>query len=133
MNGPEEMFESEQERMAGLPERDLIRAFEPLDPPSGFADRVMARALAGERPSEVAGEARGKLFVMPVRQWRVWAAGAVAAVIVLGVLQGQRVEQRHEQQVKAQQEFEAAQRITDQTMQHTRDLLRRAGISLEED
>ncbi|HEY5381439.1 MAG TPA: hypothetical protein VIJ65_04240 [Acidobacteriaceae bacterium] len=106
-------------------ERELTKAFagQRVEAPLGFAGRVMARA---EREP-----ARGKLLAMPVRQWRAWAAGAVAAVIVMGALQGERVHQEHERRVQAQRQFEAAEQITDQALAQARAQVQRA-ISLSE-
>lgn len=135
MKGPEEsmeIFENETERksFAGL-EQDLAKALARMEAPAGFADRVVARA-AGERSAVAAAtRERGRLLVMPMRHWRGWAAGALAAVIVLGAFEGQRIHQEQQRRVVAQRQFETAERITDQTLEHTRQQLERAGVSLD--
>lgn len=131
MSGPDEIFEDEMERARYAEvELALHRALGRREAPSGFADRVMERAAAGAQP--VARPGHGKLLTMPVRQWRTWASGAIAALIVLGVLQGERIHQQHERRAEAQRQFETAERITDQTLEQTREQLQRAGISLEQ-
>jgi hypothetical protein len=130
MSGPDEIFENEmdQKAFASL-EQSLAKTLAPMEAPAGFVDRVMARAHAGEAAKRTGG---GRLLVMPMRQWRAWAAGAVAAVLVLGALEGSRVHQQQERRVEAQRQFETAERITDQTLQHTREQLRQQGILLDQ-
>ncbi|HEX4155194.1 MAG TPA: hypothetical protein VHY48_06240 [Acidobacteriaceae bacterium] len=132
MNGPEEnaeIFENEQERTRYAEvELALHRGMSRVDAPAGFADRMMERA---ERAGSQKRSRHAKILTMPMRQWRVWAAGAVAAVIVLGALQGERVHQEHERRAQAQRQFVIAERITDQTLEHTRQQLERAGVSLD--
>jgi hypothetical protein len=106
-------------------ELELTRAMRCVEAPTGFAEDVMARA---ERKP-----VRSKLLVMPVRPRRVWATGAVAALIVMGALQGERVHQRREQArtARVEQQFETAMRITDQALAQTRGQLKRAGVQLQ--
>jgi hypothetical protein len=74
-------------------------------------------------------------FFLPAQQ--AWAMGTVAAVLVVGVLIG-GYEVREQRQVEAQQraeaqrEFETATQITDRALEHTRQLLERAGVRPED-
>jgi hypothetical protein len=123
-------------------EQALARAMRPVEVRAETTAKFLALADEAERQRSAAGggpelvklPGGGRVLAFPkMKFWTAWAAGAVAAVIVLGVVQGDRIEQQHERRVKAQQEFETAQRITDQTLQRTREQLQRAGISLDED
>ena len=121
LNQPEEQNQPE-ESFAEL-ERQLTQALRPVGPPDGFADRILARAQAS-------APATAKVIQMPLRR-RAWASGAIAAALVAGVF-GYESHVRYERQQAevAQQQFEAAMRITDQTMQHVRQQLQQAGVSV---
>ena len=117
MKQPEELSsEFEQDQF----ERELTRAMRGVDPPEGFADRVMARALAGV-------PARAKVLWMP-RHAQMWASGAIAAALLAGVFFGEEAHLRHQREQAAQRQFELAMRITDHALQHTRQQLWDAGV-----
>ena len=121
LNQPEEWNQPE-ESFAEL-ERDLTEELRPVAAPEGFADRIMARA-------ELSGPAQAKVVQMRLRS-RVWASGAIAAALFAGILIQQTHARYQRQQADlAQQQFEAAMRITDQTMQHVRQQLQQAGVSV---
>jgi hypothetical protein len=104
-------------------ERNLAQALRPVDAPEGFADRVMARAQ-GSTPGAA------KVIRMPLRT-RMWATGAIAAALVAGVFAEQtHVRHQREKAELAQQQFEAAMRITDQTLDHVKQQLQQAGVSI---
>jgi hypothetical protein len=108
-------------------EQYLTHALRRVDAPKGFAERTLARARAGSAP-------RGKLLVMPTRL-RAWTSGAIAAALVAGVFVGEQlhVRRQREKAEVAQQQFEAAMRITGETLEQTRMELRRAGVSMGQD
>ena len=108
-------------------EQYLSHVLRRVDAPKGFAERTIARARAGSAP-------RGKLLVMPTR-WRAWTSGAIAAALAAGVFVGQQVHVRQQRQKAemAQQQFEAAMRITGETLEQTRLQLERAGVSMGQD
>lgn len=114
---------------AGLTEfeRELTRAMRCVEAPAGFAERVMARAESPERAKIP------KVVTMTPSwwAWRTWAVGAAAAAIVMGSLAGERIHEQHVRRAEAQHQFEAAQRITDQTLAHVRAQVQQA-ISLSE-
>jgi hypothetical protein len=121
VNQPEELnpkFEQDQF------ERELTLALRAVDPPEGFAQRTMARAHA-------VAPFRAKVLWMPLRV-RSWAGGAIAAALLAGVFFAEETHQRHqrEQAALAQQQFELAMRITDRTLEHTRQQLWNAGIRI---
>jgi hypothetical protein len=102
-------------------EQELRRMLQRVDAPEGFAERTMARARG-------AGASRGKLLTMPSRL-RTWGSGAIAAALVAGVLIGEQVHVRHERErAEAQQQFEAAMRITGETLDEARLQIREAGV-----
>lgn len=99
-------------------DRELARILQRMDAPDGFAERVMARATA---------ERRGKVLTFP--RPRLWVGGAVAAMLVMGLFAGERVHQQREQE-RANQQFEAAMRVTDHALDQAQEQLERAGLKL---
>jgi hypothetical protein len=82
-------------------ENDLRRALRPVEPPAGFAERVM-RALPAKRgpasapaPADVRAYGTIKRFAIPA---------AFAATLVLSVVLGQHVAKVQQQRVAAEQE-----------------------------
>ena len=104
-------------------EQRLTEAMRPVDAPAGFVERTMARAQ-----SKPHVQAR----VVMMRRRNAWAVGTIAAALLFGVVLGEHehVRRQQERAAAAQQQFEAAMRITDRTLQHTREQLQRAGIEL---
>lgn len=110
-------------------EAELKLTLRPVDPPAGFADRVLARAHA-------ASPVPARISIFPVRAagpWpprTAWASSAVAAALLAGVLLGQhaQVRQRRQQAEFAQRQFEAGLRITGETLEQARRQLRQAGV-----
>jgi hypothetical protein len=75
----------------------------------------------------------GRVLAMP--KPRAWMGGAIAAVLAIGVFAGAHIHEQHEQherQVMAQQQFETAERITDETLERTKAQLERKGIYLDQ-
>jgi hypothetical protein len=70
---------------------------------------------------------------MPARL-RLWASGAIAAALLVGVFAGDQLHARHQRERAqlAQQQFEAGVRITDDALEHTREQLAQAGIRFGE-
>jgi type VI protein secretion system component VasF len=103
-------------------EEELKQGIRAVDPPEGFAERVVACAQASEQP-------RAKIFAMRHRL-PPWTSGAIAAALLLGVFLGVQTHLRHqrEQAQIAQQQFEDGIRITDEVLEHTRQQLQRGGI-----
>ena len=132
---------SEQEKMDGpelVPdlklaefELELARAMRRVDAPEGFAARVMERAAS---PVDV----EQKVLVMRPRSglWRMqaWMGGAIAAVLVLGMVAAEQMHLRREraEQAKADQQFAVAMQVTDHALAQTREQLQRAGLKLGE-
>ncbi len=117
-------------------ERALQRALRPVNPPETLA-RFLAIAAEAEEQRQRRGRwwlwwkpaSGGRVLVLP-RASAPWMGGALAAAVVLAVVVGQQVHVRHER-ARATAEFETATRITEQTMQQTREQLMRAGVPLE--
>ena len=104
-------------------EAELTRALQPIEPPAGFAERVLAAAQGAERP------VRAK--VLPFRSWRSVVGGAIAASLLAGSFVAEDLHQRQErarERSMATQQFETATRITDEALAHTREQLERAGV-----
>lgn len=110
-------------------ERELTSALRPLDPPSGFADRVLARALApvgtSEQPQQRA----------PLLQWSrrsAWAGWAVAAGLLASVFLGGDAWQQHRAKqlrcAEATAQFETAEKITDRALDQVRQQIAQAGV-----
>ena len=107
-------------------ERNLTEALRLVDPPEGFAERIMARALASEQP-------RARILAMRPSVC-AWMSGAIAAALLAGVFVADEVHVRRQRErgELAQQQFEAGLRITDEALQHTREQLARAGVRFGE-
>jgi len=105
-------------------EEELMRALRPVDAPEGFADRVLERAAQPEAR-------RAKVLAMP-RRVRVWAGGAIAATVLAGVFVTHEVRLRNQrlEAERVQQQFEAAIRITGDTLDDVRRQLQQAGVTL---
>lgn len=118
-------------------EHHLRRALQPVDPPAGFADRVLARARQRElldAPAKHATESRGpRMFALPGLRSRLWAGGAIAAMLLAGFVmeENHRMEQRRKAE-EAQRQFETALQVTDRTLDHVRQQLSRVGVPLEQ-
>jgi len=151
MNGPEERdqrTEMRDQEMASFEdahmkefEESLSRAKKRAELRAETTAKFLALAEEAERKRQHAGggfrlikmSSGGRVFAMP--RPRAWMGGAIAAVLALGVFVGTHVHEQHEQherQVLAQQQFETAERITDETLAHTRAELERQGINLEQ-
>jgi hypothetical protein len=68
--------------------------------------------------------------------WRMqaWMGGAVAAVLVLGMVTAEQLHLRREraEQAKADQQFAVAMQVTDRALAQTREQLQRAGLKIAE-
>ena len=112
-------------------ERELRQALRPVNPPAGFADRVMART----HTSAVEQPKRARILMFPKLRSRIWIPSAVAAMLLVGVA-GERAHEQMEQRRKAeeaQKQFETALQVTDRALEHARQQLQRAGISFGEE
>jgi hypothetical protein len=100
----------------------LTRAMRPADPPAGFAARLLAKAAAETTASP-------KVVVMH-RRTPAWLSGAIAAALLTGTFVAEHNYERRQQQraQQAQQQFNAAMRITGETLDQTRQQLQQAGI-----
>ena len=117
-------------------EPGLRAALRHQDPPPGFADRLVARALAGDQPTATAPSSKpqdhGKLLPWRVRP--LWMKGAIAAALILGLFEGEgayksfREQQRRIAQATAQ--FQTTERVTVHALAQAREQLQRAGVPL---
>jgi len=119
-----EMSEFEQENIESARfEAELTLAMRHVDPPAGFADRVLAKVAEPE-------PRRAKILMMP-RRVQAWVGGAVAAVLMVGafgIQQQHERRQRAEEAARAQQQYEQALQITGETLDHVRAQLQQAGV-----
>ncbi len=120
LNQPED-WNQRDESFAELEQR-LAETLRRVDPPVGFADRVMEHA-------GTAKPIRGKVVTMAPR--RVWASGAIAAALVVGAFVGEQTHLRHEREKAelAQRQFDLAMKITGDTLAHVQQQLQQAGIT----
>jgi hypothetical protein len=137
MNGPEPMD--------GF-ERQLARALRRVDAPEEMLASVLSAAAAEERSRTTPNRTtQSRTTRSRIRAWTLgsrgtglwglsrsntWAAGALAAMLLLGAFTGEQVHARHqrEQAQLAQQQFATALRVTDQALEQTREQLARAGL-----
>jgi hypothetical protein len=125
-------------------EQALGRAMQRVEVRAETAAKFLALAEEAEKSRVKAGGGLrlvrlsngGRALAMPrIPQARAWMGGAIAAVLAMGVFAGAHVHEQHaehERQMMAQQQFETAERITDETLAHTREQLERQGINLEQ-
>lgn len=138
MNGPD--FEKENAKITEF-EQALQRAMKRVDVRAETTAKFLALADEAERKRVHAGGGirllklsnGGRILAMP--HPRAWMGGAIAAVLTLGCFVGARIHTDHERKVmaeqQAQQQFETAERITDQALARTREQLEQRGIRLE--
>ena len=102
-------------------EKRLSQAMSRVDPPPGFADRVMNRA---------AWPGRMGRWGVPMRAW------AIAAMVLLAVsiwlANGIRVRRERERVARIQSQFETAVRITNRALDQARSQLDRSGLGLRD-
>ena len=149
MNGPEETEQKTanrdplqpQENMTDF-EQALARAMRKVEVRAETTAKFLALAEEAERKRVHAGGSfrllkpsnGGRVFAMPgPRAWtRSWLGGAIAAVLAIGVFAGAHIHEQHDRRVEAQKQFETAERITDQTLAHTKEELAQQGIYLDQ-
>jgi hypothetical protein len=150
MNGPEKnereqemQFEVDDPRMKEF-EQALSRAMQRVELRAETTAKFLALAEEAERKRVHAGGGfrlikfsnGGRVFAMQrLPQARAWMGGAIAAVLAIGVFAGAHIHEQHEQherQAMAQQQFETAERITDEALARTRAELEQRGINLEQ-
>ena len=144
MNGPEEnereqemQLEMDDPRMKEF-EQALSRAMQRVDVRAETTAKFLALAEEAERKRVQAGGGfrlikfsdGGRVFAMP--RPRAWMGGAIAAVLAMGIFVGAHVHEQHERRVVARQQFETAERITDETLARTRAELEQRGIKLDQ-
>ncbi len=119
-------------------ETALREALRPGDPPAGFAERLMARAVAGDRPASLSAKP-AELSRPPAKFLRwpahtMWTRGAVAAALILGLLEVQstynRMRERQRRIAAATAQFETTERVTLRALAQAREQLQRAGVPL---
>jgi hypothetical protein len=120
-------------------ERQLTQRMRPVDAPETLA-KFLAMAAEVERTRRERGRwwnwirAKSGSGATAFSRPMAWTGFAMVAAMLLVVFVGQQVHVRREREraALATQEFEAATRIEDQTMAHTREQLERAGIRLDQ-
>lgn len=118
-------------------ERSLKRALKRVDAGAEMRAKFLAIAAEAEREHRQTGrlwvtpKSGGKLFFLP--KFPVWATGAIAALLLVGVFSIEQVREKRERVVLADRDFEVSQQITEQALEHTREQLQRAGIALDGD
>ena len=121
----QEPFESADFERAKF-EAELTLAMGHVDPPAGFADRVLAQAAKSEQPT------RAKVLMMP-RRVQAWVGGAIAAALLVGAVGIQQQHERKQREQAAreqQQQLELALQITGETLANVRAQVQQAGIRL---
>lgn len=137
-NGPEHTkFERDEPAVDPALEAALRQVLRRTDTPEGFADRVMARALAGEKPAPRSKESDGGAKLLHWPQSRLWVSGAVAAALIAGLLEGgvalRHVREQQQKVVEATRQFQTTERITVRALAQAREQLQRAGVPLNLD
>jgi hypothetical protein len=125
MSGSETRTDRMGEREPDEFEQQLTQALCHVDPPKGFAVRVLERTA----PPARAATMRRRMAKL---RGRAWIGGAIAAMLMLGVVVGDQVYVRHEreQAVLANRQFAMAMRVTNRALDQTRAQLKQAGLML---
>ena len=144
MNGPEDnerdqemQLEMDDPRMQEF-EQALSRAMQRVAVRAETTAKFLALAEEAERKRVQAGGGfrlikfsdGGRVIAMP--RPRAWMGGAIAAVLAMGIFAGAHVHEQHERRVMAREQFETAERITDETLARTRAELEQRGIKLDQ-
>lgn len=119
-------------------EQALSRAMKRVELRAETSAKFLALAEEAERKRVHAGGGfrlikfsnGGRVFAMP--RPRAWMGGAIAAVLAIGCFVGAHVHEQHERRVVAEQQFETAERITDEALARTRAELQQRGINLDQ-
>ncbi len=122
-------------------ERSLKRALKRVDAGAEIRARFLAIAADAEQQHRQTGQrwmtpqnggkSAGRLFFLP--KFPMWATGAIAAVLLVGVFSVEQVREKHERVMSADRNFAVSQEITEQALEHTRAQLQHAGVALDED
>jgi hypothetical protein len=96
-------------------EEELGKAFERVEPPAGFAERVIARAVAAERTKARTAWAWLGFFHTPALRWA--ATGALCVALATGGIFLRREQQRRAQGEEAKQQLMLALRIAGSKLQ----------------
>lgn len=118
-------------------ERSLKRALKRVDARAEMRARFLAIAAEAEQQHRQTGRlwvtprSGGRLFFLP--KIPVWATGAIAALLLVGVFSVEQVREKHERVALADRDFAVSQQVTEQALEHTREQLQRAGIALDGD
>lgn len=121
-------------------ERELQAALQRVEAPEAMLSRILQAAQESSGKAAPAAAAQSRVLSFEARstrpllsstRWKSWMGGAVAAVLAIGVFTAEGVH-RHRERVQAEQQFAEAQAITERTLEHAREQLERAGVSIEQ-
>ena len=104
----------------------LRTAMQRVDAPDTLLRSIMAAVEPEKKPTW-----RERLQSWALPQPRVWATGAMAALLALVAFGGEQWQHHREREVATQQ-FETATRITDRALDHARQQIEQAGVSLDQ-
>jgi hypothetical protein len=100
-------------------EAALKQALRPQDPPSGFADRVLARtAQESVQPVRRSRNPWRGIFAQPLLRWTAFAA--ITASLILGFVQQRKANREHAEGEAAKQRLMLALRIAGSKLQLAR-------------
>lgn len=137
MDEPRDVQGHEEKTMERF-ERELSAAMQRVDAPRSLAvflenaaEAEAARQQSGRKMLWFKPKAGGR--ILAVSHPRQWMGGAIAAVLVLGCFGAvSAIHVRNEErQAAAQREFAQAEQITDRALEHAREQMQKAGVSLD--
>ncbi len=115
-------------------EKDLARALRRVE----VRAETTAKFLAIASEARVEQQRTGKMWVKPTSggrllflpKLRIWLCGPIAAVLLLGLFVGEKVQERRKAEIVARQ-FEVAMRVTGKTLDDVGARVSRAGMKEE--
>ena len=95
-------------------ERELRQALQGVEPPPGFAERVMAKHA--QEPLQPTLLQRLLAFVPPEHRWLTGAVAASAALLAIAIVGHQWREQREREGLEARKQLIEALRVTSEKL-----------------
>ena len=105
-------------------EQQLKKALEPVEPPAGFAERVLARTAAGEQARAERGRSSWWADLFAARGLRLGLAGALCLALAASGALYKREQERRVAGEQAKEQLMLALRLTASKLQYAQSQVR---------